>query len=68
VSGDDEAPPPVDLDLAALEEAARQKIGEMAYAYYAGGAEDEQQVRRTMALCGAATIGAIDRSLTMRAP
>jgi len=44
VSGDEE-PRPVDLDLGALEEAARQKIGEMAYAYYAGGAEDEYQLR-----------------------
>lgn len=44
MSGSDEAPRPVDLDLAALEESARRKIGEMAYAYYAGGAEDERQL------------------------
>jgi 4-hydroxymandelate oxidase len=32
----------VDLDLSLMEEEARQRIGEMAYAYYAGGAEDER--------------------------
>lgn len=34
-------PPPVP-DLALLEEEARRRIGEMAYAYFAGGAEDER--------------------------
>ena len=34
-------PAPTDLDLGALEDAARSTVGEMAYAYYAGGAEDE---------------------------
>ena len=36
--------PPEDLDLAALEALARAAIGEMAYAYYAGGAEDERLI------------------------
>jgi len=47
VSGADEARPVV-LDLAALEESARQKIGETAYAYYAGGAEDEHMLRENV--------------------
>lgn len=33
---------PVDLDLAALEDEARQLVGEMAYAYFAGGVESER--------------------------
>jgi len=37
-------PPPADLDLAALEREARGRIGEMAYAYYAGAAEQERLV------------------------
>jgi 4-hydroxymandelate oxidase len=49
VNDTDEGPRTVDLDLAALEEAARRKIGEMAYAYYAGGAEDEQQLAENVA-------------------
>jgi isopentenyl diphosphate isomerase/L-lactate dehydrogenase-like FMN-dependent dehydrogenase len=28
----------------------------------------ERELRRTMALCGAATVGGIDRSLVRRAP
>jgi 4-hydroxymandelate oxidase len=40
---------PVDLDLDRLEAAAQQKIGEMAYAYFAGGAEDEQQLAENVA-------------------
>lgn len=32
---------PVDLDLALMEEEARRRIGEMAYAYFAGAAEEE---------------------------
>jgi len=43
------APAPIDLDLGDLEEAARQKIGEMAYAYFAGGAEDEHQLAENLA-------------------
>ncbi len=35
-------PSPAVLDLALMEEEARQAVGEMAYAYYAGGAEDER--------------------------
>jgi 4-hydroxymandelate oxidase len=49
VNAADEPPRPVDLDLALLEEAARQKIGEMAYAYYAGGSEDERQLAENVA-------------------
>ncbi len=41
-AGTGPTPAPTDLDLGALEEAARAVIGEMAYAYYAGGAEDER--------------------------
>ncbi|HLN15828.1 MAG TPA: alpha-hydroxy acid oxidase [Acidimicrobiales bacterium] len=33
---------PVDLDLEAMEAEARRLIGDMAYAYFAGGAEDER--------------------------
>jgi len=36
------AVPPADLDLALLEEEARRRIGELAYAYFAGGAESER--------------------------
>jgi len=46
-SHDDAAPArpvgaPADLDLGAKEEEARRIVGEMAYAYYAGGAEEER--------------------------
>ena len=33
---------PLDLSLAELEREARRVIGEMAYAYFAGGADDER--------------------------
>lgn len=33
--------PPADLDMVALEALAAEQIGEMAYAYYSGGAEEE---------------------------
>ena len=36
------APSPPPVDLALLEEEARQVVGEMPYAYYAGGAEGER--------------------------
>ncbi len=35
-------PPPSDLNLEALEVAARDALGAMAYSYYSGGAEDER--------------------------
>ena len=35
-------PPARDLDLAAMERAAHLALGEMAYSYYSGGAEDER--------------------------
>jgi len=35
---------PRDLDLDALERDARAQLGEMAYAYYSGGAEDERLI------------------------
>lgn len=44
-----EGPAPIDLDLAVLEESARPRIGEMAYAYFAGGAEDEHQLAENLA-------------------
>ena len=47
MSGPDEGPP-VDLDLERLEQEARAKIGEVAYAYYAGGAEDERQLQENV--------------------
>ena len=37
-------PAPRDLDLEDLEQTARENMGEMAYAYYAGGAEQERLV------------------------
>lgn len=37
-----QVPPPADLDLGALEQAARARIGEMAYAYYSGAADQER--------------------------
>ncbi len=40
---------PADLDLVGIEADARQRIGEMAYAYYAGGAEDELLVEDNQA-------------------
>ena len=36
---------PSDLDLEAIERAARAAMGEMAYAYYSGGAEDERLIK-----------------------
>jgi 4-hydroxymandelate oxidase len=36
------APDPLPLDLALMEAEARRIVGEMPYAYYAGGAEDER--------------------------
>jgi isopentenyl diphosphate isomerase/L-lactate dehydrogenase-like FMN-dependent dehydrogenase len=39
---DGEAPLVTDLSLDELEDAARRAIGEMAYAYYAGGSDDER--------------------------
>ena len=36
---------PADLDLGALEDAARAAMGEMAYAYFSGGAEDERLLK-----------------------
>ena len=38
-----------DLDLALLEEEARQQIGEMAYAYYVGGADHEHLLAENIA-------------------
>ena len=38
----DGTPGPAPVDLALMEEEARQAVGEMAYAYYAGGAEHER--------------------------
>jgi 4-hydroxymandelate oxidase len=35
-------PPARDLDLAAMEQHARVALGDMAYSYYSGGAEDER--------------------------
>ncbi|HVX20006.1 MAG TPA: alpha-hydroxy acid oxidase [Acidimicrobiales bacterium] len=37
------------LDLALLEQAARQAVGEMAYAYYAGAADQERQLADNVA-------------------
>ncbi|HUA94029.1 MAG TPA: hypothetical protein VMB82_00705, partial [Acidimicrobiales bacterium] len=36
------APSPTVLDLPLMEEEARRVVGEMPYAYYAGGAEEER--------------------------
>ncbi|MGH8996740.1 MAG: alpha-hydroxy acid oxidase [Acidimicrobiales bacterium] len=41
--------PPRWLDLAAMEEGARAAIGEMAYAYYSGGAERERLLEENVA-------------------
>ncbi len=38
----------IDLDLEALERSARTIIGEMPYAYYSGGAEDERLLSRNV--------------------
>lgn len=38
-----------DLDLALLEERARGRVGEMAYAYFAGGADEERLLRDNVA-------------------
>jgi 4-hydroxymandelate oxidase len=46
------APGPAPVDLHADEEAARRLIGEMAYAYYAGGAEDERLLADNVAAWG----------------
>jgi 4-hydroxymandelate oxidase len=35
---------PIDLDLAALEEHASEQLGPMAFAYYAGGAQEERLI------------------------
>ena len=40
-----DAPLVTDLSLDDLEREARQAIGEMAYAYYSGGADDERLLR-----------------------
>lgn len=50
--GADATGAPVDLDLEALEAEARRRIGEMPYAYYAGGAEDERLLADNRAAWG----------------
>jgi len=52
VNPTEEAPRPTDLDLARMEESARERIGEMAYAYFAGGAEEERQLAENVAAWG----------------
>lgn len=44
-----QVPYPADIDLEAMESEARRKMGEMAYAYYAGGAEDEHLLAENVA-------------------
>ena len=41
-------PPARDLDLAAMERAAHAALGDMAYSYYSGGAEDEHLLDRAI--------------------
>jgi 4-hydroxymandelate oxidase len=41
-------PPSVHLNVAALEEQARAALGEMAYAYYSGGAEHERLIEENV--------------------
>jgi isopentenyl diphosphate isomerase/L-lactate dehydrogenase-like FMN-dependent dehydrogenase len=48
----DEAPLALDVDLAALELAARSRIGEMAYSYFSGGAENERLLDDNVAAWG----------------
>jgi len=48
-SGAQPPAPPPDLDLAGLEAEARRHIDNMAYAYYAGGAEDERLLAENVA-------------------
>lgn len=40
---------PKDLDLGGLERVAKERMGEMAYAYFSGGAEDERLVEANVA-------------------
>ena len=47
-----DAPLVTDLSLDDLERDARHAIGEMAYAYYAGGAEDERLLQGNVATPG----------------
>ena len=42
------APPSGLLNVAALEDQAREALGEMAYAYYSGGAEDERLIEENV--------------------
>jgi 4-hydroxymandelate oxidase len=52
VAGPEPGPLMTDLSLEELEHEARRVIGEMAYAYYAGGADDERLLAGNMAAWG----------------